>query len=186
MTFKAFERFCLPLCMISALLIFSCGDQAMKPVDLANPADESNDTSDFANGLDYSDETGIFPDSNFVDLNDSTINDTSVYLNSASVDTTTGMEMPAGSSLKTINAVFNSVDCDRSGCQLIFKTGSDEDLVFCGAYGDFVSADFGTANRELVGKSFMIIYRTTVEAKRDSTKKEPQPPCNSIVFAKLN
>ena len=186
MTFKAFERFCLPFYFISALLIFSCGDQAMKPVDLANPADESNDTSDLANDLDYSDGTGIFPDSSFVDFNDSTLNDSAVYLNSASVDTAAGIEMPAGSSLKTINAVFHSVDCDRSGCQLVFKTESDEDLVFCGAYGDFVSADFGTANRELVGKSFMVIYRATAQAVKDSTKKETNAPCNSIVFAKQN
>ena len=184
MIVQVFKRFWIPMFMVSILLVCSCGEQAVKPVDLANPADESIDSSELSNDLDYSEETEIYLDSNNVEFNDSINNDTAEYLNPASVDTTTGFDIPAGSSLKTINAIFNSVNCNKSVCQLVFKTESDEDLVFCGAYGDFVSADFGTANRELVGKNFLIIYRNQVETEKDSIKKNTKAPCNSIVFAK--
>jgi len=178
------KRFGIPMFMVSILLLCSCGEQAVKPVDLANPADESNNPTDLSNELDYSEEADFYLDSSNVEFNDSINNDTSQYLNPASVDTTIGYDIPAGSSLKTINAIFNSVICNKSVCQLVFKTESDEDLVFCGAYGDFVSADFGTANRELVGKNFLIIYRNQVETVKDSIKKDSKAPCNSIVFAK--
>ena len=178
------KRFGIPMFMVSILLLCSCGEQAVKPVDLANPADESNNPTDLSNELDYSEEADFYLDSSNVEFNDSINNDTSQYLNPASVDTTIGYDIPAGSSLKTVNAIFNSVNCNKSVCQLVFKTESDEDLVFCGAYGDFVSADFGTANRELVGKNFLIIYRNQVETVKDSIKKDSKAPCNSIVFAK--
>lgn len=184
MTYQAFKRFWIPIFVTASLLIYSCGEQAVKPVDLANPADESLDSSELINDLDYLDEIGILSDSLGVDFIDSTLNDSSGFLNSASVDTSAGLDIPAGSSLKSINAVFHSVECDKSGCRLFFKTETEEALVFCGAYGDFVSASFGRANNELVGKKFMVIYRNHDVTEKDSANKETKAPCNSIVFAK--
>lgn len=177
----------LPILFVLALAAYSCGEQPVKTVDLPDPAEAVNDTSGLDNDVDYMEDVGVYSDSDFVEFKDTLGLDSAGNSASVSADTTASIQLPAGSSLKTIHAVFKTVDCDKNGCDLFFETEAEEKLVFCGAYGDFVSADFGVANRDLVGKKFMVIYRPDNKvpaAAKDSSSKNNKGPCKTIVFAK--
>jgi hypothetical protein len=177
----------LPILFVISLALYSCGEQPVKTVDLPDPVENLNDTAGLDNEPDYMEDVGVYSDSDFVEFKDTMGLDSAGNSTSASADTMANFQLPAGSSLKTIHAVFKTVDCDKYGCELFFETDAEEKLAFCGAYGDFVSADFGIANRELVGKKFMIIYRPenkTPSAAKDSTSKNNKGPCKTIVFAK--
>ncbi|MFM7079181.1 MAG: hypothetical protein ACKOYC_05270 [Bacteroidota bacterium] len=176
----------LPAFSIMALLaFFSCDNQPVKPVDLADPEMTQNDTAGLENDVDYMEDLGVMSDSDFVELNDTT-NREGISGTDSSAAPKINLTPPANSSLKTINAVFKSVTCNKTDCELFFESPEDGTLSFCGSYGEFVSADFRVANKELVGKSFMIIYKTAVppSSPDEEGKVKKSEPCNIIIFAK--
>lgn len=157
----------------------------MKPVDLADPAVVASDTIGLENDSDYMEDIGVMSDSDFVVLDDPDDRD-SLSSSDSTATTKVNLAPPANSSLKTVTAVFKSVSCDKVDCELFFESEQEGKLAFCGSYGEFVSADFRIANKELVGKSFMIIYKNAVPptSSEADPKTKKTEACNIIVFAK--
>ncbi|MFM7053791.1 MAG: hypothetical protein ACKOX7_03530 [Bacteroidota bacterium] len=155
----------------------------MRTLDIPNPNDESAESLDQTEELDYSDTDSILGNV-FLDSIDTNANDSMPNLRNVSMDTTSGATLPTNSSLKNVDAVFLSVECVGSRCELIFESEADGEIRFCGAYGDFVSADLRSANRELIGKKFMLIYRTTSVKGKTTADIGSTTTCNIIVFAK--
>lgn len=175
----------LIVCLATLFAMGSCGDQPVKPVDLADPELVANDTAGLENDPDYMEDIGVMSDSDFVVL-DGPDGQDSLAASDSTAAPIINLTPPANSSLKTVTAVFRSVSCDKLDCELFFDSPGDGKLSFCGSYGEFVSADFRVANKELVGKTFLIIYKTAVppsppEADEKTKRTET---CNIIVFAK--
>jgi hypothetical protein len=182
----AMKKTIIPTFSVMALFaIYSCGNQPVKPVDLADPEMEQNDTAGLENDVDYMEDLGVMSDSDFVELNDTT-NQEELTSSDSSSGPKVNMTPPANSSLKTVTAVFKSVSCNKTDCELFFESADENKLSFCGSYGEFVSADFRVANKDLVGKSFVIIYKTAVppSSPDEDEKAKKTEPCNIIIFAK--
>lgn len=174
-------------CLMIAVMIYACSEQPVKPVDLPDPVEETADASDLENDKEFAEDSMFLSDSAFVEFYDSL--DAGHIQNGKTVtmDSAAALQIPVGSSLKNVEVFFKKVDCDKNGCELYFETEAGEEVVFCGAYGDFVSADFGMANRELVDRKFMVIYRTDnsrTELEEGANNNNQNGPCFVIVFAK--
>lgn len=180
---KETKRFWLYCILVSITSMYSCGEQPMRTLDIPNPTDESNDSINLADETDFSDMDS-FVDNVYTDMSDTIGNDSMPNLRRGTMDTTFSNALPTSSSLKNIQAVFLSADCSGSKCNLIFENETEGSISFCGAYGDFVSADLRSANPELIGKRFMVIYRTGLDKSKSDSDKDSAPTCNTIVFAK--
>jgi len=155
----------------------------MRTLDIPNPNDESIDSVMLS---DESEDSGLDPIANnaYLEITDTTEKDSMPNLRTGTMDTTTINALPVNSTLKTIQVVFLSADCSGSRCELIFEDETEVAVRFCGAYGDFISADLRSANREMIGKKFMVIYRTGTDKSKSKNEKEADTNCNIIVFAK--
>ncbi|MFN5324740.1 MAG: hypothetical protein ACK5C5_07470 [Bacteroidota bacterium] len=178
-----FNRLLTPSFLLASILWLGCGNQPVKPVDLPDPENNAVfDTSSLENDVDYMEDLGVNSDSDYVEYKDTTSADGLI-----SSDSTSGNSIaptpPANSSLKTVNAIYKSADCDKVDCELLFETEGEEKISFCGAFGEFVTADFRVTNKELVGKKFMVIYKTESRKSGDDEKAKAKS-CNVIIFAK--
>jgi len=177
---KRFGPYCI---LVTMLILSSCGEQPMRTLDIPNPNDESIDSVMLS---DESEDSGLDSIANnaYLEITDTTEKDSMPNLRTGTMDTTSINALPVNSTLKTIQAVFLSADCSGSRCELIFEDETEVAVRFCGAYGDFISADLRSANREMIGKKFMVIYRTGTDKSKSKNEKEADTNCNIIVFAK--
>ena len=155
----------------------------MRTLDIPNPIDESNDSANLDDETEFS-EMDSLVGSVYLEMSDSVGKDSLTNLRSGTMDTSYSNILPTSSSLKNIQAVFLSADCSGSKCELFFENEIEGSISFCGAYGDFISADLRSANPELIGKKFMVIYRSVLDMSKSNSDKVSSPTCNTIVFAK--
>ena len=65
---------------------------------------------------------------------------------------------------------------------MIFIAGENQ-IRFCGAFGEFVDVGQHAANKQLIGKQFIIIYKTE-NSKPDGQSDLYSSDCKTMVFAK--